>query len=209
MKNFAFCLFFLFLSIQVFAQTPSMQMPSELWHNGKVALVEGDTLIGKIKYNLDNNIIQFTSGLSLETLSSLKVLYFEIFDEIFGDFRYFYSLPYTMRGEYERPIFFEVLFDGKLTLMAREYVMTDNTPRFNSYWGGGFWWPYQRLAFNFYFLDDRGNVIEYNQKRRSLLQIMNRQSDPIRSFIRSNSLRVDRRSDLVKITSYYNGLIQG
>ena len=48
-------LFFLIhISIKGYAQ----DFPSELWHKGKIVLLSEDTIIGKIKYDLQNDVIQ-------------------------------------------------------------------------------------------------------------------------------------------------------
>lgn len=190
-------------------QANSQVFPSELWHSGRVVLMEGDSVTGKVKYDLDNNAVQVTNGKGMETFSSLQVKFFEIYDEIFGDFRYFYSLPYITDEGYERPIFFEVLFEGNLTLLAREFILTDSSPRYSSWFnsGGNFWWPYQRLDFKYFFVNAQtGEIQEFNRKRSTLLDIMDNHSSNVKDYIKGNKLKMDQRSDLVKITSYYNGL---
>ena len=201
-----FLIFILVISLSF--EATSQTFPSDIWHSGKVVLMEGDSVIGKVKYDLENNAVQVTTGKGMETFSSLQVKFFEIFDEIFGDFRYFYSLPYMTSDGYERPIFFEVLYEGNLTLLAREYVIVDSSPMYNSWFNrGSFWWPYQRLDFKYFFVDARtGEIQEYNRKRSTLLNIMDNHSTNVRDYIKGNKLKVDQRSDLVKITSYYNGL---
>lgn len=169
--------------------------------------MEGDSITGKVKYDLDNNAVQVTNGRGIETFSALQVKFFEIFDEIFGDFRYFYSLPFMTADGYERPIFFEVLYEGNLTLLAREYIITDNTMQNSWFNRGPFWWPYHRLDFKYFFVDARsGQIQEFNRKRNTLLNIMDKHSSNVRDYIKGNKLKMDQRSDLVKITSYYNGL---
>jgi hypothetical protein len=181
--------------------------PSDLWHAGRVVLMEGDSITGKVKYDLDNNAVQVTNGRGIETFSALQVKFFEIYDEIFGDFRYFYSLPFLTADGYERPIFFEVLYEGNLTLLAREYIITDNTMQNSWFNRGPFWWPYHRLDFKYFFVDARsGQIQEFNRKRNTLLNIMDKHSSNVRDYIKGNKLKMDQRSDLVKITSYYNGL---
>ena len=200
-------LLFVFLLSATLAQ--AQQFPSQVWHEGKVQLEEGEELTGKVKYDLDNNIVQISDGRTIDTFSSLQVRSFEIFDEQYGDYRYFYSLPFLGEALYERPIFFEVLFEGQLTLLAREFLVTENGSMLNNPWmmgPGAFWWPYQRLSFRYYLVNVRdGKVIEYNQKRKMLLDYMGNRSKNVDDFIKTNNLKTDRRSDLVKIVAYFNG----
>ncbi|WP_332910838.1 hypothetical protein [Algoriphagus boritolerans] len=58
-----------------------------------------------MKYDLDNNLVQLQNE-TIETFTASNVSNFEIFDEIFGGIRRFYSLPYAINGEYESPTFF-------------------------------------------------------------------------------------------------------
>ena len=103
----------------------SQDFPSEIWHKGKVVLEDGDTLAGNIKYDFDNDLIQLSQNTLVKTYSARKILYFEIFDETANSFRYFYSLPYKIHGNYEVPILFEVLYEGKLSLLSREQIVTE------------------------------------------------------------------------------------
>jgi hypothetical protein len=201
----------LFLSFFLVNLAFGQQFPSQVWHEGKVQLEEGGELAGKVKYDLDNNLVQITDGRTVDTFSPLQVRSFEIFDEQFGDYRYFYSLPFLGEAIYERPIFFEVLFEGQLTLLAREYIITENGMMRNNPWmmgPGAFWWPYQRLSFRYYLVSVRdGKVIEYNQKKKMLMDYMGNRDKEVEEYIRNNNLKTDRRSDLVKIVAYFNGLI--
>src|SRR5262245_58620833 len=106
----------LLLSLTAFSQ----QFPSELWHEGKIVLEEGDTLRGNIKYNMQSDLLQLEIDNKLESFTARKVVYFEIFDTTIKRYRHFYSLPYTTSGEYRAPVFFELLSEGKMTLLCRE-----------------------------------------------------------------------------------------
>ena len=87
----------------------AQNFPSEVWHEGKVVLVDNQTYKGLVKYDLDTDIIQVNVDNTIQAFSSKKVLYFEIFDEGTESFRQFYALPYTVSPGYKTPILFEVL----------------------------------------------------------------------------------------------------
>ena len=72
-------LFFLLLG---FVALPSnaQQFAFEFWHTGKVVIDSGDTLRGNLKYDMSNDILQVQIDKRLESFSSRKVLFFEIFD---------------------------------------------------------------------------------------------------------------------------------
>jgi hypothetical protein len=194
----------------------AQEFPSQVWHQGKVFLSSGQMYEGKVKYDLDANIV-LVQGNTVETFSSASIKYFEIFDEVYGGIRTFYSLPYALNSDYKTPIFFELLTEGEdITLLCREFIATDNRG-YNSYgmrsmymnpmWGmpmmgGGF----SRLDFNFYFLQDQ-KIYKYNQKKNELLrEFMDDKSSEMKLYMRKNRLSHDKRGDLLRITAHYNQL---
>lgn len=195
----------------------AQEFPSQVWHPGKVFLSSGEMYEGKLKYDLDANIVLVQSN-TVETFSSASITYFEIFDEVYGGIRTFYSLPYALNSDYKTPIFFELLTEGEdITLLCREFITADNRGFNNAYgmrgmymnpmWGmpmmgGGF----SRLDFNFYFLQDQ-KIYKYNQKKNELLrEFMDDKSSEMKLYMRKNRLSHDKRGDLLRITAHYNQL---
>lgn len=182
------------------------EFPSELWHEGKLVLLSGDVLRGKIKYNLDNDAIQINVNSRINTYSSRKILYFEIFDETVDRYRQFYALPYRIRPNYKVPLLFEVLYENTLTLLCREAIVQENIPQFNYYYGSRYS-TRLRLVYEYYFLDNDGEIVKYTQKKEDLYTILTKNQDELENYIKKNSLRYDRQRDLVRITAYYNSLL--
>ncbi|MGI9542121.1 MAG: hypothetical protein ACR2MX_02615 [Cyclobacteriaceae bacterium] len=207
MKSVVLCFIILSGAWQAVAQ----QFPSEIWHEGKVVLTNDQTYKGLIKYNLEGDLIQLNSNNTLQAYSSKKILYFEIFDEAVESYRQFYSLPYQVSEDYETPILFEVLYEGSsLTLLAREMIATESVAPYNSYYGrSSYYYTRNKLVYQYYFLDEKGQITWYSNKKRDLVRIMGKQSDEIKKFIGSHNLNVDRRRDLERITAYYNTLEEG
>ena len=192
MKHLIFILLTAWAAEGVLAQT----FPSDIWHEGKLITIDEDTLRGKIKYDLDNDLIQIEYAGSIYTYGSRKILYFEIFDEYFEDYRYFYALPYETSSNYKVPILFEVLYEGQLTLLCREYISTETVPQFNPYGGRNIYSTF-KLSYNYYFVSKDGSITQYFLKKRDLLSII----------MKNNNLKFDKRGDLVRITAYYNSLL--
>jgi hypothetical protein len=206
-KGFVF-FFFIQLSIAGYAQ----DFPSELWHSGKLILLSEDTIVGKIKYDLQNSMVQINVKNVLQTYSARKILYFEIFDETIDSYRHFYALPYNVQQDYQVPILFEVLYEGKLSLLCREEIVTESSPGYNSYpyyYGGN---PYYnqsraRLKYKYYFLDQKGGIRDYNLKKNELLTFFRSNQQQVKQYIKKNHLKHDLMRDLVRITAYYNALL--
>lgn len=198
---FALTLFLFLGTLQVKAQL----WPFELWHDGKVVLMEGDTLNGKIKYDINQDIIQFQSHTTTGTvgaLSSRKVLFYEIFDLTVKKYRQFFALPYTTAGNYRTPVFFELLEDGKLTLLTREALEYRNYS--NGFYGG----TYSRMVLinKYYFMDQNGMISEFKGNRSDLLDLMGKKSEQVDDYIKSNRLKLEFKEDFSKIVAYYNSL---
>lgn len=199
----------LFLILFFAASGASAQdFPSELWHQGMLVLVNEDTLVGKIKYNIEQDLVQIESEKKIYTFSGKKVFYFHFFDETIDAYREFYTLPYALINQYEAPIFFEVLVEGRLTLLCREAIITktvnDNT--INPY-GSNLSYSRKVLVYTYYFLDEKGGITKYSMKKRDLLQVLSKRADKIDKYMKVNHLKADKRYDLSRIISFYNGII--
>lgn len=178
--------------------------PSELWHEGKVVLVEGDTLKGLVKYDFQQNLVQYiVSNNKAIILHARKVLFFEIFDETVHRYRKFFALPYGNPSGYKAPMFFELLEEGKMTLLARELLeyRTYN----NAFYAGS----YSRLVQTdyFYLLRSDGTIEDFRGNKNDLLNKMGNKEKAVEKYIRDNRLNFDDKYDVAKIVAYYNSLM--
>ena len=199
-----YCLLVLvFFTLRSAAQT----FPSEVWHEGKVVLIDKQSYKGLVKYDLETDIVQVNIENTILTFSSKKILYFEIFDKSVDSYRQFYALPYTVSPGYKTPILFEVLHEGRpLSLLARESVTTETIPQYSYYYGRSNYYSRYKLIYEFYFFNEKDGIRRYHMKKKDLLKMMQRKSSEVKKFINENNLRVDRRRDLERITAYYNSL---
>ncbi len=181
----------------------AQQWPSELWHEGKIVLVEGDTLKGLVKYDLQQDLIQYNlNDTRTEAFSARKVLFFEIFDTSVRRYRQFFALPYTTANSYRAPVFFELLEEGKLTLLSREAI------EYRTYSSSFYVSSYSRqvLVYKYFFLDENGNITEFTGNKSDLLNLMGKKSDDVEKYIRTNRLRYDDKYDFARIVAYYNSI---
>lgn len=186
----------------------SQYFPSEVWHEGQVTLLDGAELQGKIKYNIDADLIQLNTSNRIQTYSARKILFFEIMDQELGRYRQFYALPYNVRPNYKVPMIFEVLYENTLTLMSREKVVQEAVPQYGYYnQFGNNAFSRLRLDFDYFFLDESGNITPYTQKKDDLYQILSKNRREVERYIKENRLKHDRQRDLVRITAYYNSLL--
>ncbi len=198
------------LSFQSWAQTKN-QFPSQIWHKGTLYLTDGSSVNGMVKYDLETNLVQLQEE-TVITFTASNVTSFDIFDETYQGVRKFYSLPYALNGNYDTPVFFEVLTQGEhIALLCREYIATD-TRGINNWAGMGmnpFWGPQNiagfRLAFTYYFLKN-GRMERYSGKKKELFDMLPGYDEELELYMRKNRLEYNQRGDLLRITAYYNEL---
>jgi hypothetical protein len=191
----AFCLFSNLAQAQIW--------PFELWHEGKLVLVSGDTLKGLLKYDMQQDLVQYaiTNNAAPEAFTARKVLFFEIFDTSYNIYRRFFALPYSSTPGYKTPVFFELLEEGKLTLLAREFL---------EYRSSGSMYITGRmvLSHKYFFMKENGDIEEFSGTKNDLFDMMGKHSDKVEKFIRANRLRFEYREDFTRIIDYYNSLFE-
>jgi len=181
----------------------AQKFPSDFWHEGRVVLESGDTLHCNIKYDLQNDIIQTERDGRLESLTPRKAIFFEIFDKTSKRYRTFYSLPYSATGQYRATIFFELLAEGKMTLLGRESIEFRNYPSSFYYYGS----TSRMVLVNKYFLlKDNGEIQAFTGKRNDLLDLMGRQQEAVQKYIKANKLSLENKYQFADIVKYYNSL---
>ncbi|MBB6327499.1 hypothetical protein FHS59_003142 [Algoriphagus iocasae] len=185
--------------------------PSQIWHNGTIYGIDGNTYAGLVKYDLENNVVQLQTE-TISTFTASNVSHFEIHNNSNDGKRSFYSLPYDQNGENETLIFFEVLSEGNdIALLSREYILTyykdlgtkgviGMNPRNGPKTFTGY-----RLAFNYYFFKN-GKIEPYSLNPKDLYTMLPGHDEEIKHFMRKNGLDHDKRRDLMRITAYYNEL---
>ncbi|MFY0654089.1 MAG: hypothetical protein JXQ96_18775 [Cyclobacteriaceae bacterium] len=185
----------------------AQDFPSRVWHEGYLVTAKEDTVRGMVKYDMDTDIVQvIISQDQVKTFSSKKILYFEIYDKTVKNYRQFYSLPFQVNLNYKTMSIFEVLYEGPLTLLVKEKIVTVSDPYSQSYYNGPTM-SREKLAYSYYFIDQKGVMQEYTSgKKNDLLVILKRNQNKVRDYIKSNRLKTDKMRDIVRITAFYNSL---
>ena len=182
---------------------------SETWHKGFLVLESGDSAAGELKYNLENDLLQLRTAETIKTFTPRNVVYFQLFDENFGAYRDFYSLPYQqVSNNYEALLFFEVLSEGDLTLLSRERVITETVNQYTNSNFGNYTYNRRRLVYDYFYVQNKEKIVDYGKRKKELLKLMQRRSQEVKAFMKENRLDADRRRDLIEITSFYNSLLR-
>lgn len=188
------------LGTKVYAQ----QFPFEFWHEGKAILETGDTLRGKIKYDPQNDLIQLERNKKYETLTSRKVIYYEIFDAQLNNYRQFFALPYSPSGGYKTPSFFELLAEGKITLLSKESLEYRSTNA-GFYYGG-----VSRLVLvhKYFLLKEDGSIERVTGSKNEFIDMMDSRSEEVRRYMKTNRLGLERKEEIGRVIGYYNSLFR-
>lgn len=192
-------LLLLFCGLPSYAQ----RFPSEFWHEGKIVLENGDTLKGSIKYDLQNDLLQFAKEGRLESYTARKVVFFEIFDVTIKRYRQFFSIPYTTSAAYKAPVIFELLAEGKFTLLCRESI------EYRSYSNSFYNYGTQTrlvLVYHYFLLREKGLIEPFVGKRSDLIDLMGKNGSHVEKYMKVNRLNLTDKNDFTQIISYYNSL---
>tara|TARA_R110001592_G_scaffold60339_2_gene183398 strand:+ start:740 stop:1339 length:600 start_codon:yes stop_codon:yes gene_type:complete len=185
--------------------------PSELWHDGQVTLTDGNVKHGNVKYDLERQTVQLKIGQRNEAYDASQVTSFTFLQESLNLRRTFYSLPYAIQNNYRRPVFFEVVVTGKMTLLVREYIVVrnNNTPStLNSRYRYQDYSDFNRnstyLSYKMFFAKADGSIRESSGKKNDVLYQFGEARSELKKYVKKEKLKLDRLEDVVKLVQHYN-----
>lgn len=226
-----YALFLLLSALTLSAQ----EFPSENWYEGRVTLNNGTEIAGFINYDLDANAIQVSRNERIETYHAKQFYTFTISVKEEGFIRSFYVLPFANETGYKRPTVFELIIEGKISLLTREYIATRSINTTSGFYGGGFnsWnnpysrWnnPYNRwndplnrynnpsnntrqryLAFRLFIVDDEGKVTPISNNKKEVIAALGAYPKELKRFIKENKLKMDNVKDVADLINFFNNI---
>ena len=190
-----------FVTVEAFGQRA--QFASQMWHEGKIVLVDGDTLRGLVKYDFSQNLVQYVvNNKQAEVYTARKVLFVEIFDETVRRYRRFFVLPYENESNYKIPMFFELLEEGRMTLLSRDML---EYKTYNSYYAYGGISKLVEISY-YYFMKDDGSIEVFRGGKNDLMAMMGNHRRNVEKYAKTNRLDFDDKFDVARIVAYYNSL---
>ncbi len=178
----------------------------DYWHNGEVDLASGETVNGKIRYNLDDDQIQVLIQNTVKSYTPQRVKAFQFVDELEGVNRYFFSLPFQDQENYTRYQFFELLSEGPVSLLSREKVVERIQTHMDPFWVGGMNMRVVYLMDNYYLMNENGDIRSCDAKVDALMRFMEDQKENVRNFVKSNKLNLEDRADMIRAVDFYNSV---
>ena len=210
-------LFLLSFSITSWAQ----RFPSDEWYQGETTLSSGEEVKGQIKYDLELETIQVELNGKINTYNASQVVFFSIKPNEERPNRLFYSLPFRNETGYARPKFFEVITQGEVSLIAREYIArqtqsTQGRPwigatRFDPMFNPDPLWnnmPVTRefLAYKLFIVNPKGDIRELGNSKKEVLRAFDGYQSDLKKYIKQEKLNMESIADISMLVRYYNKL---
>lgn len=195
---------FSFKPISVKAQT---NQDIETWNPGYLVSMEEDTIYGPVLMNFQNDLVQLNEENMVKTFAAnqIKMVYYR--DNDSDEARYFYSFKFHPYSDFKPYRLFEMVFSGiHLCLLAREMLVTETVPYYDSFSYRTFYTTRTRLAQEFYFMFPGEKVKSFAGSKKELLSLLADQKEEIRKFISENKISLNQKEDLLKVVKEYNRL---
>lgn len=123
MRKYYFLLLFLQISTLSFGQYKNYNALNQIWHKGKIGLLDGNVLKGSINYNFVSETLKLKVGDEDVIYSPEKVLYFEYNDE--DQIVKYYVLPYKGESrDREVPTYFRVMKESDQVVLLSKRTFT-------------------------------------------------------------------------------------
>ena len=190
--------------------------PNQQWRPGMAVLTTGDTIKGKIKYNLQEEVIQIENKDKVATFNAAQLTYFEVKPDRLREERVFYSIPLRNKAGYFQPRFYELMSQGEVSLLGREYIavvtQAGNTsfirPMNSSFASIVMSSANTRkfMAYKLFLANSKGDVIPLGETVKSTVNAFGNNKGNLRKFIKEQEMTLLNVFDFVKLVKYYNQL---
>lgn len=206
------------------APVKSQDLNVKEWREGKVVLTTGDTLAGSIVYRQKGELLQVQQGDgSTKTFSPVNVASFTVFNQKTRRFQTFRSYRWSQRGDYsdfKTPAFFEVISEGKYTLVEREALAVRNQDPVPRYASAGRYYeaqPDQIMRFNgsytqvvavkqFYVLTPENELVALRNPKKDLPELFQDKAGAMQAFMKNRNLSYHNPTDLIPMIRHFNKL---
>lgn len=169
------------------------------WHKGRVELEDGKIHQGQLRYQLQENIVQFKSDDLVRSFNALQVEYFQFYDEAQDSVRHFYALEYDQQMQ-----FFELLLNGALTLLNRQELTVRYVSGFGRF--GTAMQTLSEVSNNFFLLSPKNGVQQLPTSRRAFVDELPQHRNQLDDFMQRNRIRLRQTADILHTLRFYNQL---
>lgn len=184
-----------------------------VWYEGEVMLNSKAQEKGLIKFDFEDNSIQVKNRNKIQTLFANQFISFSVYESLSDIRRVFFVIPYAENNGYKRPQIFELLFNGKISLVARSTPLYSPTTypinkRLEIYKDFDASTITQYVSYELFLVDDDGNVQRLKRNKKAVINAFPDNKDSLARFIKEKKVVVSRPLEMLELVSYYNELIQ-
>ncbi|MEM6841570.1 MAG: hypothetical protein AAF632_05055 [Bacteroidota bacterium] len=177
---------------------------SGVWCTGKVKLDNDVVLEGEISYDLKFEAIQIKTGELVQTYTAENIVDFEIFDPIKYRHRKYVAVDHSMKEGYKRKTFFEVLSDGKITILRKsKYV---RRPRVTEDYRA----PHVYLnavCRHTYYVYHQNKFTEIEDFQAQIIPLMNSHEQEVSAYVEKCRLKLREIHEQMRVINLYNQLV--
>lgn len=203
-RSLIYLFFFILFSVETKAQT---NQDTENWNPGYLVTMEDDTIYGPVLMNFQNDLVQLNEENMVKTYASNQVRMVYYRDNENDEAKYFYTFKYHPYSDFKPYRLFEMIFSGiHLCLLAREMLVTETVPYYDSFSFRTYYTTRTRLAQEFYFMFPGEKVKGYSGGKKEILNLLADQKEEIKRFVAANKISLSQKEDLLKVVKEYNRL---
>jgi len=207
MKFFAKVLFGLLLIPALSISVKSIDLDDYTWRKGKIVLMNGTSLTGKLAYDLKMDIIKIDIDGKVKAFPPLKVRNFSYYDPHYRVKRQFFALPYQNNLKYNVYRFFEVIYEGNVALLSRtEKINKDAVSFASDIFPRPTKEPEMVKIDHFYLIFPDGKVHQLTGEDKQIYKLLGHKSK-LRKYIKKHDLSLNRRIDLVKLMYFHEEIV--
>lgn len=189
--------FSLFVGLSLTAS--AQYFAEEHWHQGRVELNSGEVYEGRLRYELDENLVQFKGEGLVRNFNPTQVEYFQFYDEVNEKVRHFYTLKYE-----RRPQFFELVYNGEIALLNREQLVVRYFNGINRFAMGPGFQTVSEIQDNFYLLFPNLEVRQLPTSRRAFIDELPAYHNKMDLFMKEQKIRLRQPEELIRALDYYD-----
>ncbi|WP_026464003.1 hypothetical protein [Adhaeribacter aquaticus] len=194
------------------------------WAMGEIILNTGDTLVGPISYYHNKDLVQVTlADGEILIYSPVNVKCFKVFNGDKGIIQTYKPFNWSEEGQvnsYKKLTFFEVLAEGKYTLINRSVFTIRNLDPVPAYTSMGRYYEpyktngayykgdtYQIAKLNlFYLLTPENNFIPLKNPKKDMENIFQEKEESMEAYINKHNLSYKNPVALLQMVRYLNRL---
>ncbi|WKN45133.1 hypothetical protein [Tunicatimonas pelagia] len=174
-----------------------------VWCFGKITLDNNVILEGKISYDLKFEAIKVKTDDLVRTYTAENITNFEIFDPIKYRHRKYVAVDHVMKEGYKRKTFFEVLSDGKISILRKsKYV---RRPRVTEDYRA----PHVYLnavCRHTYYVYQGDKFVEIEDFVSQVMPMMTSHQEEVTSYVKQCKLKLKAIHEQMRVIHLYNQL---